>query len=258
VVSASGIPASKEGNEPKYIASHGTAKNKKILKAFKENINGIEFWMLPVPGSEYLIGDELQEVHWYSRKQTIVKVEPFYLCQVTVSEFLWEEVNRLSRVPDFFYRYKAHSVIPVAEVSWNEIQEFMLKIQNITRKAYRLPTDFEWEAAARATPLNDEKKLSTLYAGSDKCNEVAWTEENAFKQMRPVALKLPNAFGFYDMCGNTFEWCSDVGRLNKEERVTRGSAYYCEAAHSRIARVDSGPVDIGFIAQSFRLALSEL
>lgn len=94
---------------------------------------------------------------------------------------------------------------PVDNVSWNEIQDFLIKLNKKTGKKYRLPTEAEWEFAAKGGNSSKHKSFS----GSNNCSEVCWSIENSDMQSHPVGLKLPNELGIYDMSGNICEWCSD-------------------------------------------------
>jgi len=96
--------------------------------------------------------------------------------------------------------------LPVQWVSWEEAQEFIAKLNEKTGKNYRLPTEAEWEYAARG----GNRSMGYKYSGSDNVNEVAWYKENSGGVVHPVGTKMPNELGIFDMSGNAMEWVSDM------------------------------------------------
>ena len=94
--------------------------------------------------------------------------------------------------------------LPVEKVSWNDVQEFIVKLNAQTGKRYRLPTEAEWEFAASGGNMNRNYK----YSGSNNPDEVAWYKENSGNRTHPVGTKSSNELGIYDMSGNVSEWCS--------------------------------------------------
>jgi formylglycine-generating enzyme required for sulfatase activity len=131
--------------------------------------------------------------------------------------------------------------LPVETVSWNDIQEFIKKLNEKTRRKYRLPTEAEWEYAARG----GRKSRGYKYAGSDNMDEVAWYWTNSGRISHPIGKLKPNELGLFDMMGNVWEWCLDwydsdyyknshinnpIGPSNGSYRVNRGGSWNFDAA----------------------------
>lgn len=129
-----------------------------------------------------------------------VEVSDFMMSKYEVTQEQW--VNIMSHNPS---AVKGDN-LPVTNVSWNDIQVFITKLNEKTNKKYRLPTEAEWEYAAKG---GKQSEKSNKYSGSNDINSVAWYSSNGNNQIHPVGMKAANELGLHDMTGNVHEWCSD-------------------------------------------------
>lgn len=198
-----------------------------------------------------------------------VTLSGYYMGETVVTQALWKAVMGSEPTCDGGWKdeYGKGNDYPAYRVSWNDIQSFLRKLIQLTGKDFRLPTEAEWEYAARGGKSNGYK-----YAGSNDVGSVAWYGDNSGNKAHPVKTKLPNELGLYDMSGNVWEWCSDwygenyyfnspssnpKGEAVGSDRVLRGGSWYYHARSCRVSfRYSDGPgsrsLNIGF-----RLALSE-
>ena len=156
--------------------------------------------------------------------------------------------------------------LPVENVSWNDCQQFIDKLNDLTGRRFRLPTEAEWEFAARG----GNKSRHTQYSGSSNIDEVAWYDGNSSIKTHPVKTKKANELGIYDLSGNVWEWCQDwygdyssnaqtnpTGPSSGTFRVYRGGSWFNNARYCRSAfRISYSP-DYRYYNLGLRLVLSE-
>jgi formylglycine-generating enzyme required for sulfatase activity len=239
---------------------------------------GIILEMVKIPAGSFLMGTEEAEVirlnkeyktDWYKNEmpQHSVKLQEFYLGKHPVTQEQYQAV--MGKNPSNF---KDNPKNPVEQVSWDDAQEFCKKLNQLTGKEYRLPTEAEWEYACRAGTQ------TRYYFGDDaaKLGDYGWYNENSGSKTHSVGEKKPNDWGLYDVSGNVWEWCEDPyhdSYANKPEniknngntiwsssdaslRVLRGGSWFGNSGGCRSADRDRYNADNGNNGIGFRLVLS--
>ena len=206
-------------------------------------VNGVTFKMKEVPGGSFTMGatsEQESEADSNERPIHSVTLSSYMIGQTEVTQELWTAVMGSNPSNYNFLDPKA----PVEHVDWYDCQTFIAKLNALTGETFRLPTEAEWEYAARGGVSYRVK-----YAGSNDIDDVAWYSGNASDTPRPVATKQPNAFGLFDMSGNVWEWCLDCsasytyasqtnpyGSGSGSYRVCRGGSHYGDATDCRVSR----------------------
>ena len=227
--------------------------------------NDVSIEMVRVEAGTFTMGSTLKRNDKYDLGKpphSVTLTNDYYIGKYEVTQALWKVVmgnNPSSSKGDN---------LPVEKVSWDDCQEFLSKLNSITGKNFRLPTEAEWEYAARG----GNKSRGYKYSGSNNLSNVAWYNKNSDHKTHAVGTKNPNELGIYDMSGNVYEWCQDrygsyssssqtnpTGATSGSGRVIRGgsSGSYSTNWWNRLAsRLDRSPgyrsYDLGF-----RLVLSE-
>ena len=218
-------------------------------------VKGVSFVMKSVAGGTFQMGYNLayDECPVHS-----VTLSSYYIGQTEVTQALWQAV--MGKNPSYF----TGNDLPVETVTWDDCQAFIAKLSQLTGQKFRLPTEAEWEYAARG----GKNSKGYEYSGSNKLGDVAWYNS---KKTHPVATKQPNELGIYDMTGNVDEWCQDwydnsyyrnspskdpSGPTSGTHRVYRGSNWYSTAKRCRVSSRDRHDPSGGNYFMGFRLALS--
>ena len=204
-------------------------------------VNGVQFTMVAVKGGTFTMGatsEQGSDAGGDEKPAHQVTLSDYYIGQTEVTQALWKAV--MGSNPSFF---KGDN-LPVEHVSWDDCQMFIQKLNQLTGKQFRLPTEAEWEYAARG----GRKSRDYKYAGGNNIGSVAWYDSNSGKETHAVATKQANELGIYDMSGNVWEWCSDwygdytsssqsdpQGPSSGSRRVRRGGSYYDCAGFCRVS-----------------------
>lgn len=184
----------------------------------------------------------------------------YYIGKYEVTQEVWKAV--MGNNPS---KFKGTN-LPVEMVSWKDCQKFIAKLNRMTGMQFRLPTEAEWEYAARG----GNKSKGYQYSGSDNLEEVAWYDENSGKRTQPVGTKKANELGIYDMSGNVMEWCQDwfgfyVGTARKDPsgpytgtfRINRGGCWHSYPWYCRSTSRNKQSPNDSYFNLGLRLALSE-
>ena len=221
-------------------ASSASSKQENPARNLTFTVGGVSFTMVYVPGGTFTMGatSEQGSDAWNDEKPThSVMLSSYYIGQTEVTQALWTAV--MGSNPSEFRGDRR----PVERVSWNDCQTFISRLNAKTGKNFRLPTEAEWEYAARGGHSGGSK-----YAGSENISNVAWYDDNSGGETHNVATKSPNGLGIYDMSGNVWEWCQDwygnyssssqtnpKGPSNGGYRVYRGGCWYFSARLCRVS-----------------------
>ena len=245
------------GNTTYYVRAYATTSEGTVYgetRTFETNnpneftVNGVSFEMVYVEGGTFDMGATSEQgSDAYDDEYPVhsVTLSDYYIGRCEVTQELWEAV--MGSNPSYFKGAQK----PVESVSWNDCQKFISRLNSLTGRTFRLPTEAEWEYAARGGNKSSHYK----YSGSGNIGDVAWYDDNSDGKTHAVGTKTANELGIYDMSGNVWELCSDwygsysagsqtnpQGPSSGSYRVLRGGCWYSLAGYCRVSiRHDYGP-----------------
>lgn len=210
--------------------------NSKIIRE-KINVNGVILNMIRVEGGTFWMGSNVDDAH-SAKPEHQVTLSAYYIGETEVTQELWLAV--MNNNPSVCKGGK----LPVENVSWEDCQEFLKTLYSLTNRKFRLPSEAEWEFAAKG----GKESRGYKYSGSNNIDEVAWYDDGSAKKTwyeentdmvpHPVKTKKANELGIFDMTGNVDEWCQDwKGEYNSDiqkdpkgpstgiGRICRGGSY---------------------------------
>lgn len=223
-------------------------------QVFVENANcGLNMKMIRVDGGTFQMGATSEQgSDTASDEKPIhnVTLDTFYIAECEITQAQWQKIMGTT-IYDQYDKAKSSwgtrgvgDSYPMYYVNWNEAQVFCQELSSITGRRYRLPTEAEWEYAARG----GNKAAGTLFSGGGLIDAVAWYYGNSDSSTHPVKQKRANPLGLYDMSGNVWEWCSDwhdsyssssqsnpTGANSGWEKILRGGGWYSGADRCRVS-----------------------
>ena len=242
---------------PRRNSTHHSSSTSSTVSLSAE-LNKLINNMVYVSGGTFIMGGDESSDQTPTHSVTL---SSYYICKYEVTQALWRAV--MGSNPS---KFKGDN-LPVEQVSWNDCQTFINRLNSYTGRNFRLPTEAEWEFAARGGNYSRHYK----YSGSNYISDVAWYCDNSGNRTHPVGTKQANELGLYDMSGNVWEWCSDwygsyssysqsnpTGATSGFGRVERGGnwcglARYCCSSHRSYYAPGNSFDDLGL-----RLVLSQL
>ena len=247
--------------------------NRTANQDFTEEAYDINMKMIWVEGGEFMMGCTSEQGSCDDDENNVrrVTVDGFYIGMLEVTQSQWEKVmgtsvsQQRNKVNSSWSLYGVGPDYPMYYVSWDEAMEFCRLLSNKTGKTYTLPTEAQWEYAARG----GKKADGTKYAGSNMIDAVAWYTDNSSGSTHPCGTKRANALGIYDMSGNVYEWCKDwyrssyasydtnnpTGPSSGSLRVFRGGGWYNRASYCRVANRSSSSSGARYFNLGFRVVL---
>lgn len=256
-------PKAKPKPAPRRNSTHHSGSTSSTVSLSTE-LNKLINNMVYVSGGTFTMGgtsEQGSDAYDDEKPTHSVTLSSYYICKYEVTQALWRAV--MGNNPSNFKDDK----LPVECVSWDDCQTFINRLNSYTGRNFRLPTEAEWEFAARGGNYSRHYK----YSGSNYISDVAWYDGNSSNRTHPVGTKQANELGLYDMSGNVWEWCSDwygsyssysqndpTGPNSGSCRVRRGGSWNNFARSCRSSNRDFITPGNRYNTLGLRLVLSQL
>ncbi len=228
-------------------------------------VNDVSFKMIEVKGGTFDMGATAEQGDDAMENENpvhCVTLSDYYMGEMEVTQELWQTV--MGENPS--HGYGVGSNYPVYYVSWDDCQVFISKLNQLTGRNFKLPTEAQWEYAARGGDASNDYK----YAGGNSVGNVAWYKDNSGDQSQLIAQKQANELGLYDMSGNVYEWCGDWfgdytvstqtnprGPAEGTYRVMRGGSWFGFDRNLRVSYRSYNTPDIRDSYIGLRLAMDK-
>ncbi len=260
------VPTRRASNSKKSSGTTTTGQD------YTETELGLDLKMVYVEGGSFLMGCTSEQSDCSSDEQNVrrVTLDGYYIGMFEITQKQWElvmgtSINQQKSKAGGSSLYGEGPDYPMYYVSWEEAMTFCQELSRLTGKTYTLPTEAQWEYAARGGNRND----GTKYSGSHSADLVAWYDSNSGSSTHLVGTKRANGLGIYDMSGNVWEWCKDwyadsyqsyqtnnpEGPSSGSSRVCRGGSWSDNASGCRVACRNSSTPSLRCINLGFRVVL---
>ncbi len=252
------LSAASSQNTASNTNSNGASSSSSSNGIETITVNGVTFNMVRVEGGTFQMGSNDSEADSDEKPVHQVTLSSYSIGETEVTQVLWEAV--MGSNPSNF----KGSNLPVENVSWDDCQEFITRLNQQTGRRFRLPTEAEWEFAAHG----GNKSRGYKYSGSKKIKAIAWYKGNSSSKTHTVKTKQANELGLYDMSGNVWEWCQDwygdysssaqtnpKGPSSGSLRVYRGGSWFDGARNCRSSNRNYNSPSNRSLNLGFRLAL---
>lgn len=234
-------------------------------------VNGVTFTMVFVESGTFTMGATAEQQKPYDDEKPphcVTLTKDFYIGETEVTQALWKAVMGFTPTASgsqWTTEYGLGDHFPAYYINYEDVQQFISQLNSLTGAQFRMPTEAEWEYAARG----GSKSKGYQYSGSNTLGDVAWYDSNSGSMTHAVKTKMVNELGLYDMTGNVWEWCSDwkgdytyshavdpAGADSSDYRSCRGGSWSGIARRCRVAYRGGGGPSLRQYDHGFRLALS--